>query len=119
VRPGKLDDSVINEMLVGVTISVEEETNEGSIGTDANGCSGDCSGAKVGGDVDPGIVLIQSNDDGDSLGRKKYVSNDTLTSCSAIDWTEGKAGELNIRKRSSTRMPMVVDQAVGQTTKLV
>jgi hypothetical protein len=30
---------------------------------------------------------------------------------------KAKAGELKIRKRSLTRMPMVVDQEVGQTTK--
>jgi hypothetical protein len=41
VRPSELDDSVLNEMLVGVATSVEEETDEGSIGTDVNGCSGD------------------------------------------------------------------------------
>ena len=35
-------------------------------------------------------MLIRSNDDADLLGRKKDVSNDTSTSCSTIDWTEGK-----------------------------
>ena len=69
---------------------MEEETDEGNIGTDVNGRSGDCEGAEVRGDGDPGIVLIQSSDDGDPLGCKKDVSGGTLTSCSAIDWTEGE-----------------------------
>jgi hypothetical protein len=90
VRPSELDDPILNEMLVGVATSADEETDEGSIGTDVNGWSGDCGGADVRGDGDPGIVLIRSNDDGDPLGRKKDVSKDTSTSCSAIDWTEGE-----------------------------
>ena len=90
MRPSELDDSVLNEMLVGGATSVEEETDDGNIGTDVNGWSGDGGGAKVRGDRDPGIVLIRSTDDADPLGRKKDVSNDTSTSCSAIDWTEGE-----------------------------
>ena len=31
-----------------------------------------------------------STDDADPLGRKKDVSNETSTSCSTIDWMEGK-----------------------------
>ena len=90
VRPSELDESLLSEMLVGVATSEEEETDEGNTGTDVNGWSGECGGAEVSGDGDPGIVLIRSNDDGDPLGRKKDVSNDTSTSCSAIDWTEGE-----------------------------
>jgi hypothetical protein len=91
VRPSELDDSVLNEMLVGVATSVEEETDDGNTGTDVNGWSGDCGGPEVRGDGDPGIVLIRSTDDSaDPLGRKKDVLNDTSTSCSAIDWTEGE-----------------------------
>jgi hypothetical protein len=90
VRPSELDDSVLNETLVGVATSVEEETDDGNMGTDVNGWSGDGGGAEVRGDRDPGIVLIRSTDDADPLGRKKDVSNDTSTSCSAIDWTEGE-----------------------------
>ena len=90
MRPSELDDSVLNAILVGVATSVEEETDDGNIGTDVNGWSGDCGGAEVRGDGDPGIVLIRSSDDGDPLGRKKEVSNDTSTSCSATDWTEGE-----------------------------
>ena len=90
MRPSELDDSVLNEILVGVKISVEEETDEGNTGTEVNGWSGDCGGAEVRGDGDPGIVLIRSNDDRDPLGRKKDVSNDMSTSCNAIDWTEGE-----------------------------
>ena len=70
MRPSELDDSVLNEMLVGVATSVEEETDDGSIGTAVNGWSGDCGGAVVRGDGDPGIVLIRSTDDADPLGRK-------------------------------------------------
>ena len=66
---------------------MEEETDDDNIGTDDNDWSGDCGGAKVSGDGDPGIVLIQSNNDGDPLGCKKDVSKDSSTSCSAIDWT--------------------------------
>jgi hypothetical protein len=73
VRPSELDDSVLNEMLVGVATSVREETNDGNTGTDV---SGDCGRAEVSGDGDPGIVLIRSND--------------SSISCSAIDWTEGE-----------------------------
>jgi hypothetical protein len=90
VRPSELDDSVLNEMLVGVATSVEEETDDGNTGTDVNGWSGDCGGAEVRGDGDPGIVLIRSTDDAEPLGRKKDVSKETSTSCSAIDWTEGE-----------------------------
>ena len=75
-------------MLVGVATSVEEETDDGNIGTDVNGWSSE--GAEVRGDGDPGIVLILSTDDADPLGRRKDVSNDTSTSCSAIDWMEGE-----------------------------
>ena len=48
MRPSELDDSVLNEMLVGVATSVEEETDEGSSGTDVN--CGDCGGAELRGD---------------------------------------------------------------------
>ena len=118
MRPSELDDSVLNEMLVGVATSVEEETDDGNIGTDVNGWSGDGGGAEVRGDRDPGIVLIRSTDDADPLGRKKDFSNDTSTSCSAIDigW-KVKVGELKSRMRNSTQMPMVGDHEVGQTTK--
>ena len=75
-------------MLVGVATSEEDETDDGNSGTAVNGWSGE--GAEVRGDGDPGIVLIRSTDDADPLGRKKDVSNDASTSCSAIDWTEGE-----------------------------
>jgi hypothetical protein len=90
VRPSELEDSVLNEMLVGVATSVEEETDDGNTGTDVNGWSCDCGGAEVRGDGDPGIVLIRSTDEADPLGHKKDVSNETSTSCSAIDWMEGE-----------------------------
>ena len=79
MRPGELDESVLNDMLVGVATSVEEETDNGNIGTDVNGWSSE--GAKVKGDGDPGIALIRSNEDADPLGCKKDVSNDTSMSC--------------------------------------
>jgi hypothetical protein len=90
VRLSELDDSVLNETLVGVATSVDEETDDGNMGTDVNGWSRDGGGAEVGGDRDPGIVLIRSTDNADPLGHKKDVSNDTSTSCSAIDWTDGE-----------------------------
>ena len=70
MRPSELNDSVLNEILVGIATSVEEETDDGSICTAVNGWSGDCGGAVVGGDGDPGIVLIRSTDNADPLGRK-------------------------------------------------
>lgn len=72
-------------MLVGVATSVAEETDDGNTGTGVKGCSGDCGEAEVRGDGDPGIVLIRLTDEADPLGRKKDVSKDTSTSCSAID----------------------------------
>ena len=68
--PSELDDSVLNETLVGVVTSVDEETDDGNMGTDVNGWSGDGGGAEV---RDPGIVLIRSTDNADPLGRKKDV----------------------------------------------
>jgi hypothetical protein len=82
-------------MLVGVATSVEEEIDDGNTGTGVSGWSGDCGGAEVKGDRDPGIVLIRSTDDADPLGRKKDVSNDASTSCSAIDWTEGEGWRID------------------------
>ena len=65
------------------------------------------------------MLLIRSNDNRDPLGRKKDVSNETSTSESynAIDWTEGEGWRTEDSKRNLTRMPMVGDQGVGQTTK--
>jgi hypothetical protein len=62
VLPSELDDTVLNEMLVGVATLVDEETDDGNIGTDVNGWSGDCGGAEVRGDGQggPGTVLIRS-----------------------------------------------------------
>ena len=40
MHPSELDDSVLNEMLVGVATAVEEETDDGNIGTDVNGMAG-------------------------------------------------------------------------------
>ena len=46
VRPSELrvgdSDSVLNEMLVSVATSVEEEIDEGNNDTDVNGWSGEC-----------------------------------------------------------------------------
>ena len=53
MHPSELDDSALNEMLVGITTSVEEETDDGNIGTNVNGWSGDCGGAEVRGEGDP------------------------------------------------------------------
>ena len=85
MRPSELDDTVLNdtvlnEILVGVATSVEEEIDDGNTGTGVNGWSGDCGGAEVRGDSDPGMVLIRSTEEADPLGRKKDVSNDASTS---------------------------------------
>lgn len=85
MRPSELDDEVLNAMLVGVGTSVEEEIDGGNTGTGVSGWSNDWGGPEVRGDGDAGIVLIRSTDDADPLGRKKEVSNDSSTSCSAID----------------------------------
>jgi hypothetical protein len=86
---------VLKAILVGVATSVEEEIDEGKTGTGVSGWSGDCGGADARREGDPGIVLIRSTDDADPLGRKKDVSNDTSTSCSAIDWTEGEGWRID------------------------
>ena len=91
VPPSDLEESQLSEILVGVATSKAKETDGGKTGTDVNGWSGDCGGAEVRGDRDPGIVLIQSNDNQDSLRCKKDVLNDmSTTSCSTINWTEGE-----------------------------
>ena len=59
---------------------MEEEIDDGNTGTGVNGWSGDCGGAEVRGDSDPGMVLIRSTEEADPLGRKKDVSNDASTS---------------------------------------
>ena len=71
MRPSELDDSVLNEMLVSVVTSVEKETDDGNIGTDVNGWSGDGGGAEVRGDGDPGIVFIRSTDNADPLSIRR------------------------------------------------
>lgn len=58
MHPSKLDDTVLNEMLVGVAMSVEEEIDNGNTSAGVNGWSGDRGGAEVRGDGDPGMVLI-------------------------------------------------------------
>ena len=117
--PSELNDPVLNAILVGVATSVEEETDDSNIGTDVNGWSGDCGGAEVRGDVDPGIVLIRSSDNGDPLGRKKRFQTTHPLPAALLIGQKAKAGELKIHMRKSTRMPMVGDQGVGQTTKFV
>lgn len=74
---------------------MEEEIDDGNTGTGVNGWRGDCGGAEVRGDGDPGIVLIRFTDEADPLGRKKDVSKDASTSCSAIDWTEGEGWRID------------------------
>ena len=76
----ELDNTVLNEMLVGVATSVEEEIDDGNTSAGVNGWSGDCGGAEVRGDSDPGMVLIRSTEEANPLGCKKNVLNDTSTS---------------------------------------
>ena len=59
MHPSELNDSVTNDLLVGVTTSVKEETEDSNTGTDVNGQSGDCGGAEVTGD---GILELYSFD---------------------------------------------------------
>ena len=80
MHPSELDDTVLNEMLVGVATSVEEESDDGNTDTGVNGWSGDCGGAEVRGDGNPGMMLIRSTEEADPLGRKKDVSNDASDS---------------------------------------
>jgi hypothetical protein len=86
---------VLKAILVGVATSEEEEIDEGKTGTGVSDWSGDCGGADARREGDPGIVLIRSTAVADPLGLKKDVSNDTSTSCSVIDWTEGEGWRID------------------------
>ena len=85
---------MLKAILVGVATSEEEEIDKGKTGTGVSGWSGDCGGADAR-RGDPGIVLIRSTAVADPLGHKKDVSNDTSTSCSVIDWIEGKGWRID------------------------
>jgi hypothetical protein len=67
MHPSKLDDSELNEMLVGVAKSVGKETDNGNTGTDVHGWSDNwrSRGKKE------MVVLIQSSANRDPLGVKK------------------------------------------------
>lgn len=87
------EDSVENDdMLVGVSTSDDEDTDDGNKGTGVSGASGDGGNNEVDGVGVSGIVLKRSAEDiADPLGLKKDVSNDVSgPSGIARDLTEGE-----------------------------
>lgn len=91
-RTRETGDSVENDdMLLGVSASDDENTDDGNPGTGVRGARGDGGSSEVDGVGVSGIVLKRSTEEiADPLGLKKDVSNDVSgPSGIASDLTEG------------------------------
>ena len=81
--------------VVGVSISVADERDEGRAGTGVKGGNGE-RGALLTRAGDGGIVLIRPIDDGEPVGRRIEVSNETsIPSGSMTERTEGEGRKID------------------------
>ena len=88
-------DSVVISNVVGVSMSVIDERDEGRAGTGVKGGNGEC-GVTLTGAGDGGIVLMRATDDGEPVGRRMDVSNDTsIPSGSMTERSEGEGRKID------------------------